>query len=322
MPAAINFDNFHADLMRTIEGNPNIVQESILYGAERLSSDFTVVTTRDKTALIGLTVKDGFKPASDNFSGANVLDVRSRFVSFKEADIDIEFTASDIKKAYQSFLGWIKTAGRTLAEVQANPFELFFLRYIIDSHFEFIRLQTAWLGVYNANGTGALSIADGLIAKFTAGRAVGGDILGSHVFAGAAITAANAYDQVNGVANKVATVRPKLLVEPLKVKMSQGTYDNYRRNRRALFPEHVGPADRPTELDDYSLMKIDVDPGLAGKDTIVITPPKNLLFVANEDPGAFYLNIVKQIKSWQITIRVSLDFDYASPDWAFMNDRI
>ena len=323
MPSqTINFDHFHADLMRTTEFNGSIIQETILHGAESLGSDFTVVTSRDKTALISLSVKDGWKPASDNFEGKNVVDVRSRFVSFKEADIDIEFTLSDIKKIYQTYLGWMKTPGRTLSEVNANPFELFFLRHVIASHFEFVRLQTAWQGVHNAAGAGALSLTDGFITKFTNGRSVSGDILASHVFDGTALTNANAYDQFNGVADLVATVRPKMLVEDLNVYCSQTAYDKYRKNRRTLFKEHVGPADRPTVLDDYSNMRFVQDPGLAGKDTIAITPKKNLVFVANEDPGAYAMNIIKQIKSWQITIRASLDFDYASPDWIFLNDLI
>lgn len=319
MPA-INFDNFDSALMRTVESDGNIMLDSILYGAESLRRDFVVVTARDKTALVGLDVKDGFRPASDNFQPSEVLEVKSRFVNFREADIDIEFTMSDIKKAYQTFIGWIKTAGRTQAEVYANPFELFFINHIIASHFERVRLETAWNGVYNATGSGSLSITDGFLTKFTAGRAIGGDIKPSHVFDGAALTVNNAYDQVNGVADVIRTIKPKLLNQPLNCYLSATSYDLYRHNRRTLFKEHVGPADRPTALDDYSQISFVVDPGLAASDAIVITPPKNMLFIANEDPGAFYMNIVKQIKSYQMTVRVSLDFDYATPDHLFLND--
>jgi len=321
MPA-INFDNFHVDLMRTTQSDGNIMLDTILYGAEQLRKDFVVVTARDKTALVGLDVKDGFRPASDNFSPSEVLEVKSRFVDFKEADIDISFTLSDIKKAYQTYIGWLKTAGRTLAEVNANPFELFFIQHIINTHFEYIRLQTAWNGVYNPAGTGALSIADGFLTKFTAASAVGGDLKPSHIFDGEPLTTSNAYGQVNGLAELVRDTTPKLLNQPLNLYLSAKSYDLYRKNRQTLFKEHVGPADRPTALDDFSNINFVVDPGLAGSDHLSITPKKNMLFIANENPGAYYLNIVKNIKSWDMTVRVSLGFDFATGDWLFKNDQL
>ncbi len=322
MTKIIDFSNFADELMTTVDGNGAVIRDSVVYGAESLGEDFTVLQTRDRAALVRMDVKDGFAPASDNFVPKQVLEVKSRFASFKEADIDLEIKLSDIKEAYQSYLGWIKTKGQTLNDVYEKPFELYFLDYILARHFEFIRLKTAWKGVYNAAGTGAGSIADGFIAAFAAGRAVTGDIPASHVFTGAAITATNAYDQFNGVANLLATENEKLLAEMLNVYCSLTAYDNYRKNRRTLYKEHVGPGDRPLELDDYSNMKFKVDPGLAGKNTIVITPKKNMLFVVNEDLDKFHINIVKDIKSFKISIRVSVGFDYASPTWTYLNNQV
>jgi len=51
MPA-IDFNNFHEELMRTTQGGGAIIQESIKYGAETLRRDFTVVQSRDKTPLL------------------------------------------------------------------------------------------------------------------------------------------------------------------------------------------------------------------------------------------------------------------------------
>jgi len=322
MAQIVNFENFGEDLLRTIDGNGEIIMDAVAYGAESLGNDFTVLKTRDKAPLVQLDVKDAWKPASDAFNGQEALAVRSRFATFKEGDIDLEITLSQIKEIYQSYLGWTKAPNRTLNDVNDNPFELFFLNHIIGKHFQFLRTKTTWAGVYNAAGSGAGSLADGFITLFTAGRGVGGDILASHVFDGTAITDANAYAQVNGVANLVASADELLLREELNVYLSQTNYDKYRRNRRTLFPEHVGPADRPTILDDYSNMKFAIDPGLVGKDTIVIAPKKNMLFVCNDDPGKYRLNIVKDVKSWKMSIRASLGFDYATPDWVFLNDNV
>lgn len=317
----INFNKFHDALKETIETDGTILQDAIVNGAETLRDNFEVVKTRDKVALLKLDVKDGWAPASDNFDPQEVIDGKSRLVSFREADIDLKVTLSQIEAIYKTYLGWVQTKGRTLDEVNANPFELFFLNHVIQRHFEFVREITAWNGVYNATGKGAASLTDGFLTKFLAGQGVGGDIASSHVFDGAPLTVANAYDQFNGVADLVRDEKPKMLKKALNVYCGQVSYDKYRKNRRTLFKEHVGPADRPTTLDDYSNMNFIIDPGLADSDAIVITPKRNLLFVCNDDAGAYSLNIVKQIKHWELNIRASLDFDYASGELLFKNDQ-
>lgn len=322
MAATYDFTGFDAGLLRTFDGGGLLIQQAVMYGADSLSNDFNVQLTRDKAPLVRMDMKDGMKVASDNFAGQQLLDVKSRVATFVEGDIDIEIKFSDIKAAYQTYLGWLVEPSRTLAEVRETPFELFFIRRVIAQHFEYIRLKTAYKGVYNAAAVGSENLTDGFITKFTAGRGVGGDIAASHVFDGEAITAANAYAQVNGVANLIDGVNSKLRNEQLIAVMSHTVYDKYRANRRALFPNFVGPADMPTVLDDYSNIKIVVEPGLAGKETIVITKKDNLCFIANENPGVYQINVVKAIKSWQISIRISAGFDYASPDWTFINDLV
>lgn len=322
MPNVVNFDNFGDELMSTIDGNGQVILDAIRHGAESLSNDFDVIVTRDKAPLVRLDVKDAWSPASDDFNPKSALDVNSRFATFKEGDIDLFITNSQIKEVYQSYLGWIKTGAKSLAEVNANPFEMFFLSHIIGKHFDFVRKKTAWGGVYNASGTGAGALADGFIKMFTTGRAVGGDIASTHVFDGDVITAANAYDQFNGVANLVKSVNEDLLSDDLLAYCSLTAYDHYRAARRTLFPNFVGPGDRPAEFDDFTNIKFKIDPGLSGKSTIVITPKKNMLFVCNEDPTKYTLTIIKDVKGWKLNIRASLGFDYASPDWVFLNDNI
>lgn len=324
MPAEKLFDftNFEANLMRTYDGNGALIMDYMIDGVSALQNDFAVRLVRDKLPLLSIKFKDAFKKASDSFEGRKAVEVRSRFAEFDEGDIDLEFTYSDIREAWRTYLGWLKEPGRSLADVRDNPFELFFVRGIINAHFAFVREKTAWGGISNATAIGAENITDGLLKKLTAGRASGGDILASHVYSADVFNDSTAYEEVNGVAQLVADVKPVLLRFPLNCYLSQQTYDKYRRNRRTLFPNHVSPSEKPTTLDDYSNISLVVDPGLAGKDTVVITPKENLLFTGNESAGAYSLNVVKQIKSYQISIRVSMGFNYASPDLLFLNDAV
>lgn len=325
MNEVIDFSNFDTDLMRTVQdmGGNIILINSVLDGVASLQNDFSTEIIRDRGLLVSAEILDAFKVASDSFTGQKAMKVTSRYASFTEGDIDLEITYDDIKKAYRSYLGWVMESTRSESEVRDNPFELFFIRQIIKQHFQFVRTKTVWKGVFNPTPVGAENIADGLIKKTTTGRGVGGDIKAGHVFdATEPITDANAYDQVNGLADLVKTQREDLLGLPMNFYLSQVNYDKYRHNRRALFKEHVSPSERPTTLDDYSNITFVVDPGLSGKNTMAITPKENLKFIANEAPGVYSISIVKQVKSWEISIRVSVGFDYASPDLLFLNDAI
>ncbi|UHG90126.1 hypothetical protein [Spirosoma oryzicola] len=327
MNEAIDFSNFGTDLMRTVQdmGGNIVLINSTLDGVASLQNDFSTEIIRDKGLLVSAEIKDAFKAASDKFEGQNALEIRSRKADFTEGDIDLEITLDQIKKAYRSYYGWMLEPTRTESEVRDNPFELFFIRQIIRQHFQFARTKTVWKGVYNTTAKGAENIADGFLKKFTAARAstdAAAKISANHVFDGEDLTDDNAYEQINGLAQLVASTREDMLAIPLNFYLSQVSYDKYRRNRRALFPEHVGPADKPTTLDDYSQISFVIDPGLAGKQTMAITPKDNLKFIANEAPGVYHINIVKQVKSWQISIRVSIGFDFASPDLLFINDAV
>lgn len=308
--------------MRTVQdmGGNIILVNSTLDGVAALRDDFSTEIIRDRGLLVSAEIKDAFVAASDTFKGQKALEVRSRLASFTEGDIDLVITYDDVKKAYRSYLGWVMEPNRSEADVRDNPFELFFVRMIIRQHFQFVRTKTVWKGVYNPTPVGAENIADGLLKKLTTGRAAGGDIKASNVFDGDVITDNNAIDQINGVANLITASREDLLALPMNCYLSQVTYDKYRRNRRALYPNHVSPSEKPTTLDDFSNITFVVDPGLTGKQTVVITPKQNLKFIANEAPGVYSINIVRQAKHWELTIRVSVGFDYASPDLTFLND--
>lgn len=321
----IDFSEFGTDLMRTVQdmGGNIIIVNSVMDGVAALQNDFSTEIIRDRGLLVSAEFIDAFKAASDTFAGQKTMEVRSRYASFTEGDIDIKITYDDIKKAYRTYLGWIVEPTRTEADVRDNPFELFFIRQIIKAHFQFVRTKTTWKGVYNPAPIGAENIADGLLKQLTLGRSAGGDIKSSHVFeAAATITDANCYDQVNGLAQLLVSEREDLLNIPLNFYISQRNYDRYRKGRRASFPEHIGPGEKPTTLDDQTNITFVIDPGLVGKDTMVITPKQNLKFIANEAPGAYSVSIAKQVKHWELSIRVSVGFNYASPDLIFLNDKV
>lgn len=326
MAQTVDFTNFATELNRTVEeaGGGLTIINGVMDGVAALRDDFDVVTVRDRAALLSAEFLDAWKVASQSFDGRKAVNLTSKFAEFTEADIDLEFTLDDIKQFYNTYLGKLKAPDKTLNEVYNDPFELFFINEIIRNHFRFARLKTAWKGVYNPTPVGAQNIADGFIRRTTVGR-TSNEIKASNILAAGAgaITSSNAYEQVNGVADLVKnSANPELLSMPMNCYLSQNTYDLYRKNRRTLFPEHVGPGEKPTTLDDYTNITFVVDPGLAGKETIVVTPKQNLKFIANEAPGAYRFKVVEQIKSFQLNVRMSIGFNYASPELTFLNDKV
>ena len=322
MPAITNFSTFPAVLMNTYEDNAEILVDAVIDGVKTLNNDFNVKKCRNKAPLLTQDFIDAAQVAQQPFNPQTAWTVKTRLASFDSIDIDLTMTYADIKQYYDSYMGELMMGGKSLAEVRKNPFEAYFLKQIIKRHFAFFRTKTTWKGSRVAGPIGSQFVADGLNVKTAIGRAAGGDIPGSQWLAQAPMTVANAYAQVSAIIGLVNTNKPELLSGDLNCYMSQNTYTLYRQNRRALFPNTVGPDDKPTISDDYSNVNFVIDSGLAGKDTVLVTRKENLCVITNDSPETFSMNIVPQVKGFDINIRYELGMDYATPNWMFLNNLV
>jgi hypothetical protein len=319
-----NFATLPDELEEVIGQDPIIINDSIMDGFGKIREDFRVEQTDDKTPIFNLEVMDVNQPAKDDFNPTpDAVKIGAKLPKFHDIDIDLVLKRSDLLKIFRSYERWVATPGRTKEEVLANPWEMFFAKKVLEKAGEGLALKGTYRGVYNELGFGSMSSIDGLFLKFAAGRGSGGDIPSSHVYNSTVtnITATNAYQEVLEVAQKTE-VEPGLVGTPLIMRLSPNVYRLYNKNRRALFPEFVGPNDQAKTVDDFENITIVPDLAYGNSEHISITVAENLLFLTNEDLGNYNMKMIEGIKHWELNIHYSACVEYGWGKLIFSNNRV
>ncbi|MGF7217494.1 hypothetical protein GGR92_003668 [Spirosoma lacussanchae] len=310
-------------LMQTFSGRREIITDVLTDGEAKIRELYQILVTDNKSPLINLQIMDILRAASDDFNPSEgALQFGARIPEFEDVDIDLQFTTGEIQTLYRSYLQYVKGL-KSEKEVLANPFEVFFISEILRTGRANLVEKGSWKAVKNAANTGSAYAITGLLAKMTAGRGANGDIPESNVFeAAAAITDANAYDQAISLCKTVEAANEAMLEIPLQLRCSPGMARSINRQRQAKFPNTVRPNESMVTVDGYDNITVTPDVGLAGKQTMVITPGSNMNFVCNEDVSAYTLTVVKDVKAIKINIRMSVGFDYGFGKFTFLNDKV
>ena len=318
---AVNIENIPSELMEAWEHNPNIIMNPLVNGSAAISQFFRPGFARDKATYTNVEIFDAIRVAGQDFDPQEAIKFGVRKVQLEDYDIDLMITRDAIKNFSRSYLG-VMLNTREKTEIERQDFPAYMLQQIITSQFGFLYRDGAWKGVRAVAGRKSGNSVTGLLEKLTVGRATGGDILPGQVHTSAVLTEQNAYEEVNAVAELVRANNSELLNQPLEARMSADTYLKYKRNRRALFSQHVSPSELPTVLDDFSNIRLVQEPALAGKDTIVIASPEMFRFTSNENVGDYALSMVKDVKGWKFNLHFSLCFDYAYGKQVYLNDKV
>ncbi|MCA0229892.1 MAG: hypothetical protein LCH91_05470 [Bacteroidetes bacterium] len=320
--SSVDVSSIPSELQALVNNNPVLLSEYLMDGFGLIQKNFQVIQTDDKTPLISYEVADVLQPAKDDFNPtANAVSHKVRYADFKDMDIDLSLKRSDILKIYRSYERYIMGL-TSKEEVLANPVQLYFLKDILARAGRNLALKTAYKGVYNASGSGSLAVADGLLLKFAAGRGVGGDIPSAQVYDSTveSITASNAYNEVNNVA-QLTMSNPDMAGMPMLLRLSPEFYLKYKQNRRALFPNVVSPMENPTVLDDFQNITLVQEFGLQSTEFAFIEPGDNLFFTTDENVGNYSIKIIEDVKGWKLNIMLSGGFQYGAGKHLFMNDR-
>jgi hypothetical protein len=191
--------------------------------------------------------------------------------------VDLTFTPTQILGFYKSYLG--KVAGKKIDPYEI-PFEQFILDMVIKAAQRDIRVSALFKGVYNPSGTAAADTCDGLGTKVT--NELGTNIPSGNASTGAAVTAANAYDEVNKIV-EIVYANPDYRDVPMVCLLSPTNMKHYNDDYKSTF----GALPYNTE---YGKQKIDgtnitfkEEVGLTGSDRIIITPQENLFWITNEE---------------------------------------
>lgn len=317
-----NFDSLPDELENLISGNPIIVNESVMDGFGKIRKDFNVEVTDAKTPIFSVVAKDANKPASDDFNPTtDAVKINAKLPNFFDIDIDLALKRSDVLKIFRSYERLITTGNMTKEQVLAMPWELFFVNTVLQKSGEGLALYGTYRGVFNQSGFGSMSSIDGLIKKFTAGRGTGGDIPSANVVTSAAtpLTDQNIYDEVKAIC-ALTDSNPALAAKPLKFKISPSNKRKYDTNRRAKYPNHVGPNEVAKTVDDYDNITFDVDPALASSNLMFISP--DLFFLTNEDVSKYRVKMKEYTKHWELNILYSACVEYGLGSEWFGNNRL
>ena len=324
MPATPNLDitQIPSELLAHVEANPEIISDIIQDGFQQVANDFDVRYAEDEEVITSMRVMDTLRVASDDFKPAKGADFKTRKWKLQEVDADFFIPRSQILAIAKSYLRKVKGLGNVQA-VLDNPFETFFLEEIIQGQGLFLRENTAWKGDADAAQVGSLTAMDGLLLKLIAGAAGGGDIPAANTLThvGAFAGVEEIYEHVQALCEKYDDNLPRLAETSTEIRLSRSMWKKYNQGRRAKFPDHVGPNETATSPDDHDNKKFVIDPGLAAKESVIITPPNNLFFGTD---GAIKprLSIQPQIKGWEVNIFLRGAFDYAHGPFIVRNNKV
>jgi len=319
MPQSLDLTAIPADLQRYVEANPEIITDLVQDGFQQINNDFDVRYADDEEVITNMHVMDILRVASDDFTPLKAAEFGYRKWKMQEVDADMFIPRSQLTSLAKSWLRDAKRVG-SVQETLDNPFEAFFLREIIQGQGLFMRENSAWKGDQDTAQTGSLYALDGLLYKMIAGVADGSIPAANTLTITTFADDAAVYDHIQALCDKYADVLPRLAESRGEIRLSRKMKMRYDKGRRAKFPNTVGPQDVALSPDDYENLVFTVDVGLFGKDTVIITPPKNLFF--GTDGSQNRLTIIQDVKGWKVNLFFRAAFDFAYGKFIVRNNKV
>lgn len=320
---AIDFSSLPAELKSAAIDHGYMMPTYMLNAMELLVQDIDVIPSDGKTPLYTWELQDMIKKAEDAFVPNSITKLVARTPTLVDYEIDTNIARSELISIYRNYTRHVMGL-KTLDEALTANFAIHFLQHAMQKLIiEKIALKAIWGGVRTVTQTdrGADKALTGFVAKFTAGRGVGGDIPAGNVFESEPITESNAVAQVNGPA-QLAYNNPDLAGIPLFLYCSPQTYQKYNINRVADSNGSLQPGTQSATPDYMPNIYFKPQHGLSGKDTIVITPKSNLKFCVNEDPTNFNTELRDGMKVWELNIMASGGVEYAYGPAVYLNEEV
>ncbi|WP_309708093.1 hypothetical protein [Siphonobacter sp. SORGH_AS_0500] len=309
------------DVMRLVEENPALITDIVQLGFESLQNDFTVTYLQDEAYLYSLTAFDVARVADDDFKPQKASALNLRKAKLQDVDYDFFIPRSQVMSIALSHVR--KFTGVTdLNEALDNPLALMFLQEVLKAQGSFMRQNGSFKGSRNAAGTGAINAIDGLLKKLAAGVTTDEDIPETHVVTPtSALDDSNTYKHVQDLCDAIVKYKEDLLDYDLEFRLSRATKQKYDRGRRAKYPDHVKPGEEATSPDEYSGIKFVTDPGLANKETTLITPKTNLIFGMDANIGVNKITVKDDMKGLKVNVFFRGLFDYGYGPFIFHNGK-
>ncbi len=259
----------------------------------------------DEMALTQMFVSSVLQPGGkDTFDPKGTVGFKNRIGKVRACKIDYTLTPTTINAMWKGYLGRINKSKR--GDVYDVPFQQDIMTRLAEKAKEELHLEAVFKGVYNAEKKQANRVFDGILPLL----AQAGVLKASQIYAGAPITASNAIDQMEAVADLVpahlVNTDLVMLVEPTAAKF-------YNRDYRGTFggnTNNTGGFEHQTI--DGTNIKIVPEPGLANTWAVICTPRENFVWMTGPLGGGPNSFIVEKNKR---NIDIMADFE-AAPDLA------
>lgn len=312
MASSIKVSDLTDYLEKHIAENPQLLTKALISTAPDY---FTVLTdVVDEIPLVELAVgsilqpgnKDTFDPIDD------AVAFKNRIGKVRDCKVDLQIKPTQVTAMQKSWLAKMARMSTPTSPYQI-PFEAEITSQVMAKLQEDIRLLALYKGAYNAAGTTPATVFDGLLTKIAA-EIVSTAIPAANVFTGAAITAANAIAQFEGVADKVSN---QYSMSPLVCIAAPENVKFYNRNYRTTY----GTLNYNNEFDkqviDGTNIEIVAEPGMAGSDRVIITPKSNLFWLIDSESRQSGMTVEYALRNinWMVDFRSAPEYGISEIIW-------
>jgi hypothetical protein len=317
----LSIANVSTDLKRHVADNPTIYQEKMVSMEDEFTNKGITIFNDvvDEMPLYKLDVADPGQPgnrATPNFK-SNVVAFSNRTLKVKPAEVTLKFTNVELEAMYKSHLNQMRNAAAR-GSVYDVPFEDVIMTAIISKFMDRIATVLAFKGAFDAAGTTTADIADGwetiLAALITATT-----VPANRVFTGAAITAATALAQFNGVNDQIVAIDPEYVDKVINVYCAPENVKHYRTGYRTAYASLPYNTEfKKNFLDDDTNRPLIPMQGLAGSDRLIMSTPGNLVIGTDAMSRLSNIDIEKRGRDLFVYIdgKIGFDFIMSSEIWA------
>lgn len=259
----------------------------------------------DEIVLTEMFVNSVLQPGNkDSFNPKGGVGFKKRTGKVRPCKVDLSMKPTEITAMYKSYLGKIKGAA-----ARKSVYDLLFEAEIFASIQERVKqdlhLNAVFKGYHVADGVNPSDTMTGLLYILEQ------DIDKSkNVFAGEAVTVANAIEQVEGVADLVPS---HLAQQNLVAIVDPNIAKFYNRDYRTTYGGLNYNNGYEKVMIDGTNTELIVEPGLAGTNGIIITPRNNFVWLTNSLGKADSLSVEKSKRN----IDILMDFE-AAPEVSLM----
>lgn len=314
MAASIDFSGLPSKMADYALADNSAILTKTLVDDMAFTKYMQMLVGNDEIPLTELVVDDVLQPGGkDAFNPKAAVNFKARIGKVRPCKVDLLFTPSKILQFWKTYLGKVKQG--TPSSPYDMPFQEFIFAQVIKKLKENLRLKAIFQGVYNPTGTGAADTMDGLVTLIRA-AITAGSIPAGNITAYTAITAINAVDEFNKLAEKVianpayGSAKMICLVSPI----IHHYYNQAYKAENGSLP--YNNQFNQTKLEGSNIW-IQEEPGLSGITTPFITPEENLFYLVDDEARQDSIIVEKEKRNINVMMdfQASVDFGIAELIW-------